>query len=60
MKIEYAPRAAADLLKIGAQSRRAFGDAVAAALETSIRATIVRIAVIPDGAQQVPERPECA
>jgi hypothetical protein len=33
---------------------------VAAALETSIRATIVRIAVIPDGAQQVPERPECA
>jgi plasmid stabilization system protein ParE len=57
MKVEYAPRATADLIKIGAKSRRAFGDAVAAALETYIRATVARIAVIPDGAQQLPQRP---
>ena len=57
MKIEYAPRATADLKRIGEQSRKAFGDAVAAALETFIRATIARIAVVPGGAQQVPYRP---
>jgi toxin ParE1/3/4 len=57
MKVEFAPRATADLIKIGVQSRRAFGDAVAAALETYIRATVARIAVMPDGAQQLPQRP---
>jgi len=57
MKVEYAPRAIADLRKIGEQSRRAFGEAVAVALETYIRATVARIAVIPDGAQQLPQRP---
>jgi toxin ParE1/3/4 len=57
MKVEYSPRAIADLTRIGEQSRRTFGDAVAAALETYIRATVARIAVVPDGAQQVPQRP---
>jgi toxin ParE1/3/4 len=58
MKVEFAPRASADLTKIGEQSRRAFGDAAAVALETYIRATIARIAFIPDGAQRLPQRPE--
>jgi plasmid stabilization system protein ParE len=57
MKVEYAPRAIADLKKIGEQSRRAFGEAVAVALETYIRATVARIAIIPDGAHQLPQRP---
>jgi hypothetical protein len=34
MKVEYAPRAAADLIHIGERSRRTFGAPVAAALET--------------------------
>jgi toxin ParE1/3/4 len=58
MKVEFAPRATADLRRIGEQSRRAFGDAVAAALETYIRATVARISVAPDGAQRLPQRPE--
>jgi toxin ParE1/3/4 len=57
MKVEYAPRAAADLVQIGEQSRRVYGDVVAAALEARIRATIARIADMPDSAQQVAERP---
>ena len=57
MRVEYAPRAFADLNRIGEQSRKAFGDAVAAALGTYIRATIARIAVVPDGAQQLRQRP---
>jgi toxin ParE1/3/4 len=58
MKVEYAPRAAADLAGIGAESRRVFGDAVAARLEAHIRATIVRIADLPESAQRLEERPE--
>ena len=57
MKVEYAPRAAADLIQIGEQSRRVFGDIVAAALEAHIRATVARIADMPESAQQVVERP---
>jgi toxin ParE1/3/4 len=56
MKVDYAPRATADLKRIGLQSRRAFGEAVAVALETYIRATVARIAVVPDGAQPLPNR----
>jgi toxin ParE1/3/4 len=57
MNVEYAPRAIADLIRIGAQSRRAFGDPVAAALETYIRATVARIAVMPESALRLPQRP---
>jgi plasmid stabilization system protein ParE len=57
MKIEYAPRAAADLLRIGTQSRKAFGDVVAAALEKHVRATVARIATMPESAQRLPQRP---
>jgi plasmid stabilization system protein ParE len=46
MNIDYALRARADLSRIGAQSRRLFGEAVAAALETHIRATVARLAVM--------------
>jgi toxin ParE1/3/4 len=57
MRVVYAPRAAADLTEIGVQSRRAFGGAVAAALETYIRATVARIAVMPESGQRLPARP---
>src|SRR6266849_5955401 len=58
MKVAYAPRAAADLIHIGEQSRRVFGAAVSAALETYMRATIARIAVMPEIGQRLPQRPE--
>jgi plasmid stabilization system protein ParE len=57
MRVGYAPRAVADVAEIGVQSRRAFGDAVAAALETYIRATVARIAVMPESGQRLPARP---
>ena len=56
MKVEYAPRAQADLVHIGEHSRRNFGPAVAAALETYLRATIARIAALPESGERVPER----
>jgi toxin ParE1/3/4 len=57
MNVEFAPRATADLARIGAQSRRVFGPAVAAALETFIRATIARLAVFPESGLRLPSRP---
>jgi toxin ParE1/3/4 len=57
MKVAYAPRAVADLSEIGVQSRKTFGNAVTAALETYIRATVARIAVMPESGQRLPERP---
>ena len=48
MNVEFAPRATTDLARIGARSRRVFGPAVAAALETFIRATIARLAAFPE------------
>ncbi len=38
MNVAFAPRAVADLSNIGARSRRLYGDAVAAVLETYLRA----------------------
>jgi len=46
MKVEFTKRAAADLLKISAESR-AFGDAVTAAIEGRIRQIIAHIAARP-------------
>lgn len=57
MNVEFAPRATADLARIGARSRRVFGPAVAAALETFIRATIARLAVFPESGARLPLRP---
>jgi toxin ParE1/3/4 len=56
MRVDYAPRAQADLAHVGAHSRRNFGPAVASALETYIRATVARIAAMPEIGEQVPER----
>jgi len=57
MKIEYAPRAIGDVERIGRRSRRAYGNEVAAALETYIRATVARIAVVPESGERLRERP---
>jgi len=57
MRIDFAPRARIDLVQIGERSRNVFGAAVAAALETYIRATVSRIAAMPESGQRVPERP---
>ena len=57
MNVVYAPRATGDLAKIGAYSRRTFGDSIAVALETYIRATVARIAIVPDSGKSLPQRP---
>ena len=57
MKIEYSNRALADLRKISADSRGAFGDRVAEALETRIRALIERISRDPLSAPEIEDRP---
>jgi plasmid stabilization system protein ParE len=57
MKVEYAKRAVADLRKISADSRRAFGDSVTETLETRIRAVIDRISRDPLSAPEVEQRP---
>ncbi len=57
MKVEYSKRAVADLRKISADSRRAFGDRVAEALESRIRAVVDRISREPLGAPEVEQRP---
>jgi toxin ParE1/3/4 len=57
MKIEYSERAVADLRKIAADSHEMFGDLVAEALETRIRAVVDRIARDPLSAPEVGQRP---
>ncbi|MGH6670406.1 MAG: type II toxin-antitoxin system RelE/ParE family toxin [Xanthobacteraceae bacterium] len=57
MRVEYSRRAVADLRKISDDSRRAFGDRVAEALEARIRAVIDRISREPLSAPKVEQRP---
>lgn len=57
MKVEYAERAVADLRKIAADSRRAFGDHVAEAIEARIRAVVDRVSRDPLSAPEVEQRP---
>jgi len=57
MKVEYTNRAVADLLKASADSRAAFGDAVAVALERRIREVVDHIAEHPEAAPRVVQRP---
>ena len=57
MKVEYSNRALADLRKISADSRRAFGDRVAEGLEARIRAVIDRISRNPLSAPEIEQRP---
>ena len=54
MKVEYTNPAIADLRKISADSRAAFGDLVALALETRIRDAVDLIAERPQAAPSVP------
>lgn len=57
MKVEYSSRAVANLRKIAADSRRAFGERVAEALEGRIRAAIERVSREPLSAPEVEQRP---
>ncbi len=57
MKVEYSERAVADLRKISADSRRIFGEKVAEALESRIRAVIDRISRDPLSAPEIEQRP---
>jgi toxin ParE1/3/4 len=57
MKVEYSNRAVANLRKISADSRRAFGDRIAGALESRIRAVIDHISRDPLSAPEVEQRP---
>ena len=56
MRVEYSKRATDDLRKVSEESR-AFGEMVAAAVETRIRAIIAHIAEHPEAAARVAERP---
>jgi len=56
MKVEYSKRAVADLRKISADSRQAFGNRVAEALEFRIRAVVDRISREPLSAPRVEQR----
>ena len=56
MRVEYTYQALADLRKISADSR-AFGAAVAAAIETRIQTIVGHIARHPEAAAAVAERP---
>jgi toxin ParE1/3/4 len=57
MKVEYTARAVSDLHRVSADSRAAFGDAVATALEARIRAVISHISEHPEAAPRITERP---
>jgi toxin ParE1/3/4 len=57
MRVEYSKRAVADLQEIAANSRRIFGDRVAAALEMRIRKIVEQIRQAPESAPRVIERP---
>jgi toxin ParE1/3/4 len=57
MKVEYSNRAISDLRRISADSHRAFGNRVAEALETRIRAIVDRISRNPRSAPELEQRP---
>jgi len=57
MSVEYTKRAVSDLRKVAADSRRAYGDRTAQALEARIREIVERIAEQPESAPRLAERP---
>lgn len=57
MKVEYSRRAVADLRKVSADSRLTFGDRVAEALESRLRAVVDHISREPLNAPEVEQRP---
>jgi len=56
MRVDYAPRAQADLLEIAEYTREHLGTTVASGLEIYIRATVARIGAMPESGELVPER----
>jgi plasmid stabilization system protein ParE len=56
MKVEFSKRAAADIQKVGTDSRRLFGDDVAAMLEARFRKIFEQIGELPDTAPNVEGR----
>jgi plasmid stabilization system protein ParE len=58
MKVEFANRAVADLLKISAHSRNEFGERVTAALEVRFRKVIDNIGQRPESAPRLENRPD--
>jgi toxin ParE1/3/4 len=56
MKVEFSRRAVADLRKVSSDSL-AFGDAVAAAVETRIREIVIYVGKHPEGPPPVTDRP---
>jgi toxin ParE1/3/4 len=56
VKVDYAPRSQTDLEEIAEYTRTRFGQTVAAALETYIRATVARIAAMPESGERIPKR----
>ncbi len=57
MRVEFSNQATQDLHKIGADSRRLFGDAVAAMLEARLRTMFEQLAQAPESAPTVEGRP---
>jgi toxin ParE1/3/4 len=55
MRVEYTPRAVADLRKISRDSR-AFGESVAQAVEARIRSIVSRIGQPPESARRLTQR----
>jgi toxin ParE1/3/4 len=57
MSVEYSKRSVADLHKLSADIRRAFGDRAAEAIEERIREIVKRIAEQPESAPRLADRP---
>ena len=57
MRVEYTARAASNLRKAIVNSRQEFGDRVASELAAYIRQTIERLALHPESAPVVTQRP---
>ncbi len=57
MKVEFTNRAVGDLRKISIQSRKEFGDRVAAALALRLRNVVEQIGKAPESAPRVEQRP---
>lgn len=56
MKVEFSARAVADIQQIGTDSRRLFGDIVAAMLEARLRKIFEQIVGLPETAPSVEGR----
>ena len=57
MKVQFSRRAVADLHDISNESRRQFGDRIAAALELRIRDIVKQISEAPESAPRLDQHP---